>query len=124
MRTILLATMILLASPAFAQQHAPTPDQCRSDVAVWLQDFDAWTDAQQKVGPQNSSALNVALVGEIEKRDAEMLTCGITIDTKNHATYAVMHTNFLYIMCLRLSSFIARHNLDGQFVEEDQAGRR
>jgi hypothetical protein len=124
MRAVLLAVMILLASPLFAQQHAPTPDQCRSDVAVWLKDFDAWTDAQQRVGPQNSSALNAILVGEVEKRDAEMLMCGTTIDTKNHGTYSVMHTNFLYIMTLRLSSFIARHSLDGQFVEEDQAGRR
>jgi hypothetical protein len=103
--------VLLLTTAAFAQGHAPTSEQCKADVAVWLDK-----------SPDQTETLTYI---EIDKRKHEMNDCYSVLTAPGEKQLA--HDGLIKASLLeqkREDHFINRHDLAKQFIAEDQAGQR
>jgi hypothetical protein len=119
--TVLL--VLLIATPEFAQQHAPTVNQCRADASVW-------NAAVMNHNPEFSkSKLSVT---ELSLRQDEMHDCrsvdpervGDSASFQRSDTYRLLEALYTNEIAWRASNFINRHGLWQQFLDEDAAGQR
>ena len=115
MKHILLAFVMLTAVAAMGQtstiQHAPTEDQCRTDLRLW------W--AEDKTTITSLSAYT------LEGRIGEMGHCIQVLPGNTESLNAITEEE-IYDSHLqrRLFDFLTRHNQMQQFVKEDSAGAR
>ena len=110
-----LALVFLISVPTFAQEHAPTVEQCRADASVWsAKDADVKTPTMK----------------ELWSRVLEMNQC-LQVDPVESAhdytfKYLTVSRNVTDEYARRVISFINRHDAawKGKFDSEDAAGKR
>jgi hypothetical protein len=101
------ALSILIAATATGgQQHAPTVDQCRADTAAWSHDDIAKIPVVQ-----------------VRARLTETGNC-ITVDASRKDWYQIVEGLYASELGSRMYDFLQRHNLVGQFIDEDEQGLR
>lgn len=115
MKKIILA--VLLCGTAFAQNHAPSPQQCVSDVTAW---YYKWhLQATFKEPTESGPSFN-----ELERRIAELSDCSVSKAPRGPLPYDEMMALYWNEENERQKAFILRHGLTKQFLEEDAAGKR
>lgn len=103
-----------VGSPQAQQvEHAPTVEQCRADQALWLSKLEI---------PYHRGTDDV-VVSTLHQWQSEMHDCE-AVDPPNQFKYYNTRVEALSEESLRELTFIYRHNLYHQFVEEDAAGKR
>jgi hypothetical protein len=128
----LLATLLLLPIPARAQEHAPTPQQCISDVTLWTRGFSTTEDDFYKSeaayidsGTPNHSKYAQLPFDTVLKRRAEMSACAIVDPDRDQKEIYKTYELFLDdVIESRQRNFIKRHHLMEQFDREDEQGIR
>jgi hypothetical protein len=115
MKTILLATAILIAVPALGQEveHAPTVAQCQADQRLWL----------SRLEGDDSPKLADVTVITLMKWENETHQCEV-VDPQNQHKYYNTWGEATAVESLRELNFIKRHGLGAQFIAEDAAGKR
>lgn len=106
------AALLLLAATSFAQDHAPTVEQCRADQRLWWNQLDTQ--------PEEISSLPFK---KLNQRTGEMIACA-AVDEERRDSYIRTQGMFQIQQSMRLLNFVERHNLMGQFLAEDKAGKR
>lgn len=132
MRTA-LALFALLAT-AVAQEHAPTPEQCRADYLLWMprQQTNVLVEGGYDTVFKDVSwkeLINRAVVmGQCVTTDPEGMR---GFDAKHShlggnapVNYAEFASSLGTAASLREHHFLIRHHLMDQFVKEDEAGKR
>lgn len=104
--------LLLLTVVTFAQEHAPTVQQCQADQRLW---FDQLSKESADVSRLSIQQLNT--------RSKEMTDCG-TIDEDHLAAYDRTAAEFHFAIESRLTNFLTRHKLMAQFLNEDAVGKR
>lgn len=124
---LLLPLLFLFVVPMTAQiEHAPTPEQCRADA-------DAWGVPKWALLVTNDNAFR-SLPGTmihnptvsaktLEARNAEFAQCEKT-DSVQDVRYARAARAYAIAELARMGDFMQRHNLQGQFYQEDEQGKR
>ena len=131
---LLLPLLLLLVVPMTAQvEHAPTPQQCRADADVWdlpkpdittspfLLDKDEVLDYATVVAMDHNLSAKA-----LEGRNAELSQC-IKTDTgffNMRTRYTAGNRAYAMAELMRIAHFMDRHNLTGQFYQEDEQGKR
>jgi len=130
MHRALTAFALLLFSPLAVQvqEHAPTADVCRADVAVWSSSdlkadyYNAETDSIKNKTP-NRNELNLLPLTEIRARMSEMQKCR-EVDPNREDSYLKAEGFYYDVQAERWYRFLVRHQLLAQFEREDAAGKR
>ena len=128
---LLLPLFLLFVIPMTGQiEHAPTPQQCRADVNSWeVPNANAsyWNEEEfsnfvtRVVGDHSLTAK------EIDAREAELNQCLKTdqsLLTANPTRYIQARRAYSIAELVRMADYLKRHNLTGQFYEEDEQGKR
>lgn len=116
MKNIIVVLLLIAAAMGQrtnpAQDHAPTAEQCRADMYVWLK--------------QSYELSDTLSMRELDKRKHEMFDCeSVFLTNSADKDLAADGANkYILVEQLRLESFLKRHNLIQQFVAEDDAGAR
>ncbi len=109
---LIFGVVAILHGFAFAQDHAPTLEQCKADVNLWNNEF------------QHNGYVNVS-IHELNERSKELSACLVSYPKDpSHGLWVDVHVQFHSVMEYRYSAFIARHNLFNKFMEEDKQGKR
>jgi hypothetical protein len=111
--SILLVLVLLFSISSSTQevQHAPTAAQCQADQALWLSKL------------ETRGGTSDIVVQTLHKWQNEMSDCE-TVDPLNKLKYFNTETKIEAELEGRELSFIHRHNLYQQFLDEDAAGKR
>jgi hypothetical protein len=128
---VFLTVLVIVLLPAMnAQQHAPTPDVCRADLAVWGNHAAelAWfrVDTPDRAGNSNESSktvIDMLSFKEISSRILEMGDCQ-SVDPARENSYFETMSFYQQVQGSRYLHFIERHNLMVQFGQDDDAGKR
>jgi hypothetical protein len=124
---LLLPLLFLLVSPMTAQiEHAPTPEQCRADADAW--GIPKWSllitnDNEFRSLPGTMIRNQAVSAKVLEARNGEFAQCEKT-DSVQDARYARAARAYAIAELARMGDFMQRHNLQGQFYEEDEQGKR
>jgi hypothetical protein len=113
--SVTLCVLLLSLTSLFAQDHAPTVEQCRADQRLWssvLRDEHAFADAVSGLPVQ-----------ALKQRSGEMRDC-FAVDSENSHDYFVVVSAYATELSGRYRNFISRHSLMAQFLAEDAAGKR
>jgi hypothetical protein len=115
--------LIVLVSAAFAQEHAPTPEQCRADYRLWTANgfsFEnvSWKELMQRSGVMTKCATT----------DPDMMRVFdegyVRLGKDAPLSYRDVGTLFHSAAGDKAMDFLIRHNLMDQFVREDAAGKK
>jgi hypothetical protein len=108
--------LLLLASGGRTQEveHAPTVEQCRADQALWLSKLES-TPPRQGTADVDLKTLHLWF--------SEMNDC-MAVDPANQFKYYNTEAEATGERSSREMSFIGRHGLYQQFLDEDEAGKR
>lgn len=114
---IILCVLLLSLMPSlpslFAQDHAPTVDQCRADQRLWSSgDANAFKDATSRLS-----------LRALKQRSDEMGDC-FAVDSERSHQYFSLVAAYATELSGRYKDFIDRHNLMAQFLAEDATGKR
>jgi len=118
--------VLLLVPPCFAQQHAPSPEQCKADQSVWGSSHarTEYEDAERRHiedGTPNRTDIALAGIPELLQRMKEMYECSDVVAMEPyHETGNFYHG----VIADRYFGFISRHGLIRQMMKEDAAGKR
>ena len=116
---IVVLIFALLPSALHPQEHAPTADVCRADLAAWKPDLNVWMEDHTS-GPIMKMPVNETLL-----RSEEMSTCAVVDgDGPLSEEYHRMALYYLLPAGDRFHRFLKRHELWEQFNNEDAAGIR
>jgi len=123
---LLIVPCLLFSSKA--QEHAPTMDVCRADVAVWDNKEEQTDYLNQETKHINDSVRNTnpiakLTIREVALRSREMGNCA-SVDEAKANSYLEMMQFYSSVLADRYRSFIERHDLMGKFMAEDKAGAR
>jgi hypothetical protein len=128
-RVFIASSAAALSVCAFAsQQHAPTPDVCRADYALWYSTeiSEQYSSAQSRWlsdGVPNRTEQALLDMAEISARADEMGKCAKTDREKSSAYYDASEF-YDEIFTQRVERFITRHHLNQQMIDEDKKGLR
>lgn len=116
------------ALPVGSQEHAPTIDVCRADLAVWgrASDQNEYHAAQAltiRDGAPNNSAIGRLGLRELHAREKEMFECQ-DVDSHRAGAYGEVEDFYSSVNCDRFKDFVYRHNLYDQLLKEDSQGDR
>jgi hypothetical protein len=119
---------LILTSGVSTQEHAPTADVCHADQAAWGNQQDHLDYARQELdraknGTKNTNPAAEPSYEELFSRRREMITCA-DVDPPNVEKYIDVANFYGRVADDRLESFIVRHHLMPQFLQEDGAGLR
>jgi hypothetical protein len=124
MRAVMLICIISMT--AFAQEHAPTVEQCKADQALWGADHTqtAYNEAETRhveSGAVNRTEIAMLSITQLKQRMRGMYECeDVVAMDPYHST-----GNFYYsVIADRYLGFLIRHGLMPQLVKEDAAGER
>jgi hypothetical protein len=124
---LLLPLVLLFVAPITAQiEHAATPEQCRADADAW--GIPKWAMLVQNDNEfrnlPSAMVRNQAISAKvIEARNSEFATCEKT-DSVQNTRYARAARAYSIAELARMGDFMERHNLRGQFYQEDEQGQR
>jgi hypothetical protein len=126
---LVLLLFVVSATPTESQQHAPTMDVCRADVAVWFDYKSATEYANAEASrvtdgiPNRTEVAKLPFV-EVNKRLTEMGDCD-KVDKQHTDDYTQAIEFYNRIAGDRIRSFVFRHpSLFKQFIQEDAQGLR
>jgi hypothetical protein len=109
-------------------QHAPLPEQCRADFALWYNinlDIE-YTNAEAahiSDGTPNRTETNKLHLTEVNERTRELLDCR-KVDSSRQDDYLEAVKFYQEIVANREYNFIIRHDLWNQLMREDAEGKR
>ena len=91
------------ASLARGQQHAPLPEQCRADLAVWYSqdlriEYDIAETARAKSGTPNRTETNKLFLPEIFDRQREMSDCREVDPTYSNRYFEAFRILFRHLL--------------------------
>jgi hypothetical protein len=126
--TLLIVPCLLFISKAQAQEHAPTMDVCRADVALWDNSEEQTDYLNQETkhindGVRNANPIAKLTVREVFLRLSEMADCA-SVDEAKANSYRETVRFYSSVVADRYRSFIERHDLMRKFMAEDKAGAR
>jgi len=119
MKTLVL---IVLVSAAFAQEHAPTPEQCRADYRLWTAKGTDFTDVSWKELMERSRVMTECSTTDPEwaQQFAEQ---DARLGKNASVSYRDLGTLFHAAAGDKAIDFLIRHHLMDQFVKESEAGK-
>ena len=107
-----LLSIAPLMGSAKGQEHVPTVEACREDVATWA----------RTMGLHGYSNMPYM---EVVAREGEVLKCdGLDPDARFKSIYETHIRTTEIEIRWRLNDFITRHNLMQEFLLEDAQGKR
>jgi len=117
-----ILALIVLVSAAFAQEHAPTPEQCRADYRLWSAKGTDFTDVSFEELMERSHVMTECSATDPEwmQQFAEQ---AVRVGTKAFLSYGDAGTLFHAAAGDKAVDFLMRHHLMEQFVREDKAGK-
>ena len=127
-----LVTVIMFSTHTLnAQEHAPTIDVCRADVAVWanVQTKTDYNNAEAnwvRNEVSNRTPIAKLSIKEVIRREDEMSQC-MEVDPDKDAkddSYFNAQSFYHSVLADRWIGFITRHHLMSQLRQEDAAGKR
>lgn len=127
MKTVAVLCFISLAAICVGQEHAPTLEQCKADLALWY-DKDGALDylkaqgMRMSDGIKNTSSYNRLTLKLITFRINEMVKCS-SVSGKDGG-YADAVDFYSGLRRDRYYWFLVRHHLMGQLEKEDEKGVR
>jgi hypothetical protein len=111
MKTIIAAIVMLTSLAALPQDHAPLPEQCRADYNLWSK--------------TNKDDLEKIPFLTPQQRQLDLYNCAMSLPKgKEQEEFAVVYLMYQTKMEQPEISFIKRHNLAQQMLDEDAAGQR
>lgn len=117
--------LLLVALSPFAQEHAPTVEQCRADAKLWHQPMHA--DSTHQVVKKMAYPELAARAGEmydcIQVDDARDIK-SVNASDEIIIAYYSLETIYAEQLASRYRGFIIRYNLNDQFLAEDDEGKR
>lgn len=120
MKTIpILAVFLFLSTANFAQEHAPTPDQCQADERMW---------SNESVHATSGTGFDLTIkqypLNEMIARSKEMLGC-VAVDRRNAGTYNSTAALILSQIERRLIRYIQETDQADKYDawEKQQAGK-
>lgn len=125
--TVFVVLLFSLPTPQ-VQEHAPTLEVCRADVAIWGnldtngEYLKADTESQRN-GTPNRTEIARLPIGEIRGRMKEMSQCR-HVDPSRDDLYFQTASFYDGVRADRWWHFIVRHGLAAQFEQEDAEGKR
>jgi hypothetical protein len=129
-KTAVLELGVLLFVPFLrAQEQPPAMDACRADRITWYGadeeriDYLRQQTRQIKDGTQNTNQFARLPLREVLSRSQVMGMC-VAVDPQNRDQYAQAQLFYGGIQADRVSSFLKRHDLYSQVLNEDDAGAR
>jgi|SRR5579863_4088243 len=122
MKIVFIATMLIIASSAVAQemQHAPTLDACQADFNLWIADINRAAHGGTNVVPKLSFKDLLDRVHYID--DCQDANPSLKKNCKDEGL--VMTLIYEVEMRNRLISFVKRHDFKEMFLAEDTSGKR
>jgi hypothetical protein len=130
MHVLLICSGLFVAVPTGAepQQHAPSIEMCRADVAVWYdhESATAYLNAETnrvQTGQPNPTQIAKLSFTEVNERVMELVDC-LKVDEARFNTYDAAQNFFYGVASDRFRSFVYRHNLLEQLKREDSQGLR
>src|SRR5579864_4829291 len=124
---LLLPLLLLFVVPVTGQvEHAPTPELCRADADAWS--IPKWAllipnDNEFRSLPSVMIHNQAVSAKILEARNAEFAQCEKT-DSVQDVRYARAARAYAIAELARMGDFMERHNLTGQFYQEDEQGKR
>lgn len=108
----------LLAGPVSPQEDSPQIEKCRTDLSDWTQGFSF-------TGGDTTRSDMILTYEQLKDRTAEANRCGLMDDKEPyHTATVVLQTRYNGLMKDRLFDFLVRHNMVGQFEQDDTNGLR
>jgi hypothetical protein len=107
---VLVLLLFVVVSVTAQVEHAPTVAQCQADQRFWLASLEGDTT-------------NLPDYQVLRQWDNEMTVCE-KVDPDKKWLYYNTSGEIDGVMITRLVDFLGRHNMWGQFKEEDAAGKR
>ena len=117
-----ILALLILVSTAFAQEHAPTPEQCRADYRLWTVKGTDVSDIAWKELMQRSLVMSKCSTTDPEwmQQFAEQ---NLRLGEKSGLSYSAL-SMFLHAAAgEKTRDFLERHHLMAQFTQEDEAGK-
>jgi hypothetical protein len=111
MKLITALAVLMFVAPAFAQDHAPTIEQCRADQLLWHSEF------------QKDRAAVTLDYDTLLRRAHEMYDCA-KVDSAHKEVYENTGDGAGWAIGIRVNHFMSRHSQWDKFFEEDAAGAR
>ena len=105
MKVVAVLFVALTALSAFAQEHAPTPEQCKADHMLW---FSEYSDSKAEL-PDSS---------ELLKRSKVLIDCEV-VDPAHEKYFMDLSWDYTMVVLLRTQDFIFRHKLQVELQVED-----
>lgn len=105
-----LIVVFLLSSNNFAQEHAPTTEQCRADQRVWDASLSIATN-----GAFSASIVNVS-IDDLIDRGREMLSCS-AVDSANARNYTGTAILLFSVTTTRFGLYIQETDQADRFRE-------
>lgn len=114
--------VIVLVSAAFAQEHAPTPDQCRADYRLWTTKGTDLTDFSWKELMERSHVMTGCSTTDPEwtRQFAEQ---AVRLGGNASISYGDLGTLYHAAAGDKAIGFLMRHHLMDQFVKESESGK-
>ncbi len=114
--------LIVLVSAAFAQEHAPTPEQCRADYRLWTAKGTDFADVSFRELMRRSHVLSDCSTTDPEwtQQFAEQ---AVRLGKNAGVSYSDLSTLFHAAAGDKATDFLMRHHLMDQFLKEDEAGK-
>ena len=125
MLVVLIFAVLVNAKP---QQHAPTVETCRADVALWY-DANAATEylkaetLHKSDNIKNLTPIAKLQLYEVKARGLELRDCQ-SVDKPQFENYFEAADFYYIVMVDRYGSFLRRHHLMEQLMREDAQGFR
>jgi hypothetical protein len=121
---LVLMAAIFFAHPLFAQdvRHAPTVAQCQADATLWKSQADEFFLAYGTRDTRNMFVMKLT-AKELHARSGEMGDCA-KVDVDRSSDYFSVASSYFELFAGRMNNFLTRHDLMGQFYQEDEGGAR
>jgi hypothetical protein len=107
-------------------EHAPTVAQCRADADIWgVPKATASTpnDYQFRNLIRDVAHNQAVTAKKLDVRINELSRCMLT-DTAQSFRYEQGSRAYTIAEFMRMADFVSRHNLENQFYQEDDQGKR
>lgn len=113
-----IALFVTLAGPISPQEDSPQIEKCRADLSDWTQGFSF-------TGGDTTRSDMILTYDQLKDRTAEANRCGLMDPMEPYHTATVfLQTRYNGLMKDRLFDFIVRHQMIGQFEQDDKNGLR
>jgi hypothetical protein len=105
MKVVAVLFVALTALSAFAQEHAPTPEQCKADHMLWFSEF---SDPRTEL-PESP---------ELLKRSKVLIDCEV-VDPAHEKYFMDLSWGYTMVILTRYQDFVFRHKLQAEMQLED-----